>query len=555
MVGRVSGLRRVRRPVGVVALALALVAAACGGGGDDSGDGGSASGDGEAGEPTPGGRVVYGLEAETTDGWCLPEAQLAISGIMVTDAIYDTLTRPNAEGEAEPWLAETVESNDDYTEWTIGLREGVTFHDGTDLTAEVVKNNLDAYRGAYPTRSPLLFTFVFDNVAAVDVVDPLTVRVTMNEPWVSFDSYLYSSGRLGMMAQAQLDDTESCAEDLIGTGPFVLEDWTPNQSLTASKNPDYWATDAAGNQLPYLDEIEFRPIVESSQRLNALQSGEVNAIHTSDPEMVDELRSLDEEGTVTNVESVEFGEVSYTMLNASKPPFDNVLARQALAYAFEFDEYNEIIGRGILTRASGPFAPGNIGHLEETDYPQYDPERAEELVAQYEEETGDELSFSYTTTQAEATVAAGQVIKEQLGEIGVEMEIVTVDQSTQIDTAISGDFQAIGWRNHPGGDPDQQYVWWESSYPTNFGRINDPEIDDLLNQGRVTPDADERREIYETLNRRFAEQVWNLWAYYTLWSVGTAPDVHGVPGEGPTSEEPFPGLATGHLVSYMWVEE
>jgi len=539
----------------VVALALALVAAACGGGGDDGGDGGSASGDGEAGEPTPGGRVVYGLEAETTDGWCLPEAQLAISGIMVTDAIYDTLTRPNAEGEAEPWLAETVESNDDYTEWTIGLREGVTFHDGTDLTAEVVKNNLDAYRGAYPTRSPLLFTFVFDNVAAVDVVDPLTVRVTMNEPWVSFDSYLYSSGRLGMMAQAQLDDTESCAENLIGTGPFVLEDWTPNQSLTASKNPDYWATDAAGNQLPYLDEIEFRPIVESSQRLNALQSGEVNAIHTSDPEMVDELRSLDEEGTVTNVESVEFGEVSYTMLNASKPPFDNILARQALAYAFEFDEYNEIIGRGILTRASGPFAPGNIGHLEETDYPQYDPERAEELVAQYEEETGDELSFSYTTTQAEATVAAGQVIKEQLGEIGVEMEIVTVDQSTQIDTAISGDFQAIGWRNHPGGDPDQQYVWWESSYPTNFGRINDPEIDDLLNQGRVTPDADERREIYETLNRRFAEQVWNLWAYYTLWSVGTAPDVHGVPGEGPTSEEPFPGLATGHLVSYMWVEE
>ena len=555
MVGRVSGLRRVRRPVGVVALALALVAAACGGGGDDGGDGGSASGDGEAGEPTPGGRVVYGLEAETTDGWCLPEAQLAISGIMVTDAIYDTLTRPNADGEAEPWLAETVESNDDYTEWTIGLREGVTFHDGTDLTAEVVKNNLDAYRGAYPTRSPLLFTFVFDNVAAVDVVDPLTVRVTMNEPWVSFDSYLYSSGRLGMMAQAQLDDTESCAENLIGTGPFVLEDWTPNQSLTASKNPDYWATDAAGNQLPYLDEIEFRPIVESAQRLNALQSGEVSAMHASDPEMVDELRSLDEEGTVTNVESVEFGEVSYTMLNASKPPFDNILARQALAYAFEFDEYNEIIGRGILTRASGPFAPGNIGHLEDTDYPQYDPERAEELVAQYEEETGEELSFSYTTTQAESTVAAGQVIKEQLGEIGVEMEIVTVDQSTQIDTAISGDFQAIGWRNHPGGDPDQQYVWWESSYPTNFGRINDPEIDDLLNQGRVTPDADERQEIYETLNRRFAEQVWNLWAYYTLWSVGTAPNVHGVPGEGPTSEEPFPGLATGHLVSYMWVEE
>jgi peptide/nickel transport system substrate-binding protein len=358
-----------------------------------------------------------------------------------------------------------------------------------------------------------------------------------------------------MMAQAQLDDTETCADNLIGTGPFVLENWTPNQSLTATKNPDYWATDAAGNQLPYLDEVEFRPIVESSQRLNALQSGEINAMHTSDPELVAELRNLDEEGAVTSVESVEFGEVSYSLLNSSVPPFDNILARQAVASAFDFDEYNEIIGRGILTQASGPFAPGNIGYLEETDLPTYDPERAEELVAQYEEETGEPLSFAYTTTQAEATIAGAQLLKEQLEAVGIEMEIVTVDQSTQIDTAISGDFQAIAWRNHPGGDPDAQYVWWESSYPTNFGRINDPEIDDLLNQGRVTADADERRTIYEDLNRRFGEQVWNLWSYYTLWSVGTATDVHGVQGEGPTSEEPFPGLATGHLVTYMWVDQ
>ena len=98
-------------------LALAMLAAACGGGGDDSGGGGDAAGD--EGTPTPGGKVVYGLEAETTDGWCLPEAQLAISGIMVARSIYDTLTRPTADGTYEPWLAESVEPNDDFTEWTI----------------------------------------------------------------------------------------------------------------------------------------------------------------------------------------------------------------------------------------------------------------------------------------------------------------------------------------------------------------------------------------------------------------------------------------------------
>src|SRR5829696_6770713 len=549
-----SGQRRSK--VLACAVVLALAAAACGGGGDDSGgSGGGGTGEGDEGAPTPGGKVVYGLEAETTDGWCLPEAQLAISGIMVARTIYDTLTRPNADGEYEPWLAESVEPNDDYTEWTIGLRDGIKFHDGTDLTAEVVKNNLDAYRGQYPTRSPLLFTFVFDNVESVDVVDPLTVSVTMKQPWVSFDAYLFSSGRLGMMAQSQLDDETSCAQDLVGTGPFKLVDWTPNQSLTAEKNPDYWATDADGNQLPYLDEIEFRPIVESDQRLNALQSGEINAMHESDPSTVAEMRSLNESGTITATESVKFGEVSYVMLNSSKPPFDNIKAREAVASAFDFDEYNSIIGRDILTRASGPFAPGNIGNLDDTGLPSLDLDRAKELAGEYEDETGEPLSFTYTTTQAETTVAAAQVIKEQVEAAGMEMEIVTVDQSTQIDTAISGDFEAIGWRNHPGGDPDEQYVWWQSTYPTNFGRINDPEIDRLLAEGRTTADADERQGIYEDLNRRFGEQVWNIWSYYTLWSVGTANDVHGVEGEGPSGGEPFPGLATGHPTAYMWVEQ
>jgi peptide/nickel transport system substrate-binding protein len=538
--------------------ALAVVLSACGGGGDDDaggGGGGGTDGGGEEGTPTPGGRVVYGLEAETTDGWCLPEAQLAISGIMVARTIYDTLTRPNAEGGYDPWLAESVEPNDDFTQWTIGLQEGITFHDGSELTAEVVKNNLDAYRGQYPTRTPLLFTFVFDNVASVEVVDPLTVTVTMREPWVAFDAYLFSSGRLGMVAQAQLDDTESCADNLIGTGPFTLQEWVPNQRLVAEKNPDYWATDADGNQLPYLDEIEFRPIVEVAQRLNALESGEINAMHTSDPDTIDELHGQADAGTVDVTETTEFGEVTYTMLNSSQPPFDNVLARQAVAYAFDFDEFNSIRGHDLLTRATGPFAPGNVGNLEDTDLPDFDLEQAEELVAQYEEETGEPLRFSYTTTQAESTVADAQLLKEMWEAAGMEVEIVTVDQSTQIDTAIGGDFQAIGWRNHPGGDPDTQYVWWQSTYPTNFGRIQDEEIDGLLADGRVTADAGEREQIYEDLNARFAEQVYNVWNYYTLWTVDTAPEVNGVLGEGPDGGEPFPGLAVGHPVETLWVEQ
>jgi peptide/nickel transport system substrate-binding protein len=541
-------------------LALALVAAACGGGGDDGGGGGGDAAGGDEGTATPGGKVVYGQEAEVADGWCLPEAQLGIAGMMVVGAIYDTLTRPNADGEYEPWLAESVEPNADYMQWTITLRDGIAFHDGSELTADVVKNNIDAWRGQYPTRNPLLFAFVFANIARVDVVDPLTVSVTTHQPWVGFDAYLYSSARLGIMAQAQLDDTQSCDRNLIGTGPFMLTEWVPNQHLRAEKNPDYWATDADGNQLPYLDEIEFRPIVEVDQRENALLSGEIDAMHTSDPETVSELRDRTEGGEVNSYESNEFAEVSYVMLNASKPPFDNIKARQAVAHALNFEDFNTIIGAGILTQATGPFAPRNVGNLDDTGFPTYDTDEAERLVDEYEAETGQRLSFSYTTTQAQTTIDEAQLFKEQFEAVGMSVEIVTLDQSTQIDNAISGDYQAIRWREHRGGDPDEQYVWWKSSSgeppnPVNFNRFDDPEIDRLLDEGRTTADPAEREQIYEDLNRRLGEQVWNEWLYYTPWTVATAPDVHGVPGEGPSGADPFPGLAAGHPVSYMWVEQ
>ena len=229
---------------------------------------------------------------------------------------------------------------------------------------------------------------------------------------MAFDAQLYGSGRVGMMAQAQLDDTQTCAENLIGTGPFKLVDWRPNQSLTAEKNPDYWATDAEGNQLPYLDEIEFRPIVEVAQRLNALQSGEINAMHTSDAETIDQIRGLAESGEVNAFESDEFGEVA-TSCSTSRSR-RSTTSRPARRWPTRPTSTRS-------TRSSTPASPprppdrspGNIGNLDDTGFPTYDLARPRSLVEEYEAETGQRLSFTYTTTQAEATVAQAQLLKEQ----------------------------------------------------------------------------------------------------------------------------------------------
>src|SRR5690606_34609573 len=154
-------------------------------------------------------------------------------------AIYDTLTVPNAEGDYVPYLAQSIEPNDDYTEWTITVRDGIKFHDGTDLTGEVVKNNIDAYRGAYPGRSPLLFAFVLKNIASVESAGHSgTAKTTV--PGVAFPAFLFSSSRTGIMAQAHLDNADTCNRTLIGTGPFKFVSWSPGDKLVGERNEDYW---------------------------------------------------------------------------------------------------------------------------------------------------------------------------------------------------------------------------------------------------------------------------------------------------------------------------
>jgi peptide/nickel transport system substrate-binding protein len=292
----------------------ALVVAACGGG--KSSDGGSGSGS-ETGKPVSGGDLVYGLEAENNGGWCLPEGQLAISGIQVARAVYDTLMAPNADGKYVPYLAESVTNDAGYSNWTIKLRPGIKFSDGSPLTATVVKNNLDAYRGQYPARKPLLFIFTLQNIKDVTVADDLTVNVSTVTPWPSFPAFLHSSGRLGILGQAQLDDPATCDRNLIGTGPFKLKEWKPDDRLTVTKNASYWRKDKDGNQLPYLDSITFKPYPDAQARLNALQSGELTAGHYSGAEQIDSLRSAKESGTLQELESEKYTELSYGMLNAT----------------------------------------------------------------------------------------------------------------------------------------------------------------------------------------------------------------------------------------------
>jgi len=579
-------LSRTKPRITAFVLALVLItAAACGGGGSSSsssGGGGNTTGNADNAKPVEGGSIVYAQEAEDAGGLCLAEAQLDISGINYARTIYDTLTAPDENGKFVPYLAKSVDSNADATTWTIVLRDGVKFHDGTPLTATVVKNNLDAYRGKYPGRSPILFSLVFGpyilDTAADDATNTVTVNVDADpvtagaQGWPAFNSYLWSSARLGIMAQKQLDDGADCAKDLIGTGPFKLKEWVVNDHFTAVKNTDYWQKDKDGNALPYLDQITFKPVPDGQQRLNGLQSGQFDMIHTSSSIDQEQIRALASSGAVTNNESDKFAETSHLMLcTAVDPadpkvcpdsPFTNIHARKAVALALDRETVNHVRGKDIPKIASGPFAPGAVGFLEDAGFPQFNLDEAKKEVAAYKADTGKDLEFTYGGTPDPEGVETQNFIKGMFEAAGMKVSTYTVEQTQYINVAVARNFQMYGWRNFPGSDPDSLFVWWHCNNPSpakcdnlvNFGGFNDERINSDLQKGRSETDASKRKALYEDLNKAFSDQLYDLWITWTVWAVPTQTKVHGLFGPDlPDGGKPFPGLATGHPMLGIFV--
>ncbi|HKY13903.1 MAG TPA: ABC transporter substrate-binding protein [Microthrixaceae bacterium] len=518
---------RRRRTWGITTLllCLALIAGACGGGDDDdAGDGESTNAPGEAdtAEVQPGGTLTFALEAESSGGWCPVEAQFSAAGINVHNAIYDPLLIADENLEAQPYLAEEVTPNADFTQYTIKLRPNVKFHDGSPLTAAVVKLNLDLYRGedaavAETGRQPLLFPFVFSDITSVDVVDDLTLTVSMARSWPAWPIYL-ASGRVGIAAEAQLRSPD-CAESPLGTGPFKFESWVRNQELITVKNPDYWRTDAEGRKLPYLDRLVFKPIESGVGRFQALEGGTVDAGQWSQQSVFDDIEELSDEFTLIK-ELPGHREVGYGLMNVSQPPFDNQEIREMMAKAIDRDALNDITNNGEFEIANQPFDSKVSGYVEELEGPEYDPEAA----AEYFKDKGITFQLSYATDPN--TKALAEDIQRQLKDVGVEITVDEKDQSTLINQALSGNFNVVLFRNHPGSDPDGQYVWWHTGQPVNFGKINDPELDQLLDEGRTTLDPAARAAIYQDVARLFAEKQYNMWNWYTEWGIGAANKVH-----------------------------
>jgi peptide/nickel transport system substrate-binding protein len=541
-----------RLPVALACL-LTLGLTACGGD-DDGGDTGAP--DATTAPTVPeeiprGGRVVIGIDAES-DGYNPVTNRFAHSGHTVASAVYDTLTTIDADGNIVPHLAESVEAADDeFTVWVITLPEGIEFHNGDPLDADAVVEVFEAHRSSLVTAASMA------PVATIEATGSHEVTVSMNQPWAQFPRILDS--QIGyVMAPSMLTDPNSAAEP-VGTGPFVFDEWDRGSAWRGVRNEDYWRTDDAGNQLPYLDSIEFRMYPDPTQRLDELQRGNLDLIHTLTPSSILTLRDSD----FVMVEW-DAGENDLISFNTDEPPFDNVHARRALALATDQRRLLTEQRSGVYPFANGPFAPGQLGYEDDTGYPEYDPDEARAELDHWRETEGlgadEPLRFSLTSVDDVAGVRISQYLVDMWAEVGVEAQVEAVAQSDVILRAVTGQYEATRWRNWGRPDPDADYIWWHSSsirpldegISVNIARFADDGIDEALDEARGSEDDGVRDEAYRTVARRMGEEVPYVLLGRVAWAMAGHDQVNGwqVGGQNGTLSM----LGSKSWIGEIWVQ-
>lgn len=552
----------------VILALISLVAAACGGNDDDDegaeGEGGIVENEEEeeAGDPVMGGTLNYGVEAESA-GWQPCVDSFSESGTIVMRALYDTLTARSAEGEIEPYLAEIIESNDELTEWTVKLREGIKFHDGTDLDAEAVKVNFEAAKAPTSRCAGAL-----KPVDAIEVVDPLTVKYTLNSPYGPFAELL--SGGVGMIyspANAQAKGADVSANP-VGAGPFKFQSWERDSKLTLVKNENYWQEGQ-----PYLDSVVVKPIPDEDARLASLSSGEVDIMFTLRQEYVRQARDLGDE--VVRLEKVG-NNSGGSIFNTALAPVDDKRVRKGLAHAMNQPDLIKILGgEGITPETTQFFSKDSPWYSEKVaaGYPKYDVAKAKELIQEYvndparsdKQPVGSPVKVVFNCPPDPTLVAVAQGYQQMAKAAGIEMELKQVEQATHINNAVgkppytSAEYMINCWRLGGQADPDS-VLFNQYSNPegqaANVTNFTSPEVQALLKTGRESADFDTRFKAYEDLHLIFNEEVPHVWTGATAASTVYKPSVKNVNTyefpDGETKgelEQAVPNLAQ------IWVEQ
>ncbi|MDR7521485.1 MAG: glutathione ABC transporter substrate-binding protein [Armatimonadota bacterium] len=442
--------------------------------------------------PQRGGVLIIGsgTDATTLDGHLYTDAPTAT----IMEHMVETLFELSPEGRVLPRLATAFTVAPDGRTWTIRLRSGVRFHDGTAFDAEAVKFNLDRILDP-ATRAP--WRFLISRVTQVTAVDPTTVRLVTDAPFAPLLAHLTHSGTGIQSPTAIRRLGADYARQPVGTGAFRFKEWVRGDRVVVTRNDDYWGEKAL------LDEVQFRVIPDDGARLAALEAGSLHVAVRVPPREIERLRGS-RDLTVRIDTSLR---TIYTAFNVSRPPFTDKRLRQALNYAINKEAIVKSALAGTARVSDAPIAPNVQGYSKIMQYP-WDLERAEALLreAGYSRARPLRAVFHHPTGRyiRDAEIAAS--IQGLARRVGIELELRTLEFGAYIALTArpkeQNDIQMymLGWGTVTGDADYGLYALFHSSQfpPVGFNRgfYQNPQVDALLDRGRITVDQAERNRIY-----------------------------------------------------------
>ena len=507
--------RRFSRPRAavVVTAAVALLLAACSPGGGTTGE--------PSGEPVTGGTLTYASgDAEPS---CLdPHVGGNYPQALIATQYLESLVSLDEDGAVIPWLATEWQEGDDGLSWEFTLREDVTFTDGTPFDAEAVAANIAHVQD--PATASSTGYLALAKIQEVVAVDDHTVRLEMSAP----DSALLESlSQVWVAIQSpkalERSQDENCAAP-VGTGPFVVDEWERQDSVTLVRNDDYSSppADAEGTGLPYLDSIVWRFIPDSATRYAALQSGEAQVIDNAQP---DTIQSAESDESIEELDAPRPGASNRIELNSGKAPFDDERVREAFIRSVNVDDGIQSLFFGTAERAYSPLSSVEPLGLSLPELFSVDTDAAAALLDEagwaerdadgYRVKDGERLTLDFPVSTNQS-IPAEQSLFEQIQAdartAGFEVQLHPLDLSSWYGALAENDYDLVSAPYTKVG-PDVLRILYHSDsiepapsgYFANLAQVDDPALDDLLTRASATSNPDERQSQYEQAQRIILE--------------------------------------------------
>ena len=436
--------------------------------------------------------------------------------------VFEGLTRFGPDGAVLPALAESWEISEGGSVYTFALHDGVTFHDGSALTAEDVVFSLDRARAEGSTNAqPALFS----NIADVQALDPLTVQVTLDGP----DGAFLFDMAWGDAVIVAPETADTNATDPVGTGPFRVADWVQGDRVELVRNEDYWGTPVA------LEAATFRFIADPNAAFAALMAGDVDAFpNFPAPETLGQFEADPRFDVI--VGSTE-GETILAMNNA-RPPLDDIRIRRAIAHAINRQDIIDGAMFGYGTPIGTHFAPHNPDYVDLTDISAHDPEAARALLA---EAAPEGLSLRLALPPPSYARRGGEIVAAQLREVGIETEITNMEWADWLERVFRGKAFDLTIVSHT--EPMDINIYARPDY---YFQYDNPEFQDLMATLSATTDPAARSDLHRQAQEIIAGDHVNGFLFQLAKTGVAHADIEGLWENSPTQ--------ANDLTAVRWAE-